>query len=287
MRLRAARPAAERDERLRDVMSVVYLIFNEGYSATAGDDWMRPELCLEALRLARMLADLVPGEPEVHGLQALLELQASRTRARTGAGRRARAARGPGPAAVGPAADPPRVRRARACGAPVDRPVGPYVLQAAIAACHARARRAEDTDWAGIAGLYDALAGAAPGDVVEVNRAVAHGRAFGPDAGLAVLDALDAGALATSHLLPAVRGDLLHRAGRPVQAAAAFREAAGRTRNESERRLLLDRAAEASGGPGGASGGSSRPVDIVMDDVSKDGSAVRRTSDDGPTRRQP
>ena len=190
----------ERDARLADVMSVIYLIFNEGYSATAGDDWMRPELCLEALRLARMLADLVPGEPEVHGLQALLEIQASRTRARTG----------PDGRPVLLEAQDRRlwdqllIRRGLAA---LDRAgtLGsrrPYVLQAAIAACHARARRAEDTDWVAIAGLYDALGRLTPSPVVEVNRAVAHGRAFGPAAGLAVLDAVDEPALAGSHLLP-------------------------------------------------------------------------------------
>ena len=234
---------SERQERLADVMSVIYLIFNEGYSATAGDDWMRPELCLEAIRLARMLADLVPGEPEVHGLQALLEIQASRTAARTG-----------------PDGEPVLledqdrrlwdqilIRRGFAAlerAEALDKPVGPYVLQAAIAACHARARRPEDTNWARIAELYDVLGALTPNPVVEVNRAVAHGRAFGPDAGLTVLDGLDQGALAQSHLLPSVRGDLLARAGRNVEAAAAFRDAAGRTRNDSERRVLLRRADE-------------------------------------------
>ena len=235
-----------REERLADVMSVIYLIFNEGYSATAGDDWMRPELCLEALRLARMLADLVPGEAEVHGLQALLEIQASRTRARTG-----------------PAGEPVLLEaqdrrmwdglligrgfaaldRAQALGTPV----GPYVLQAAIAACHARARRAVDTDWVRIAGLYDVLGELTPNAVVEANRAVAHGRAFGPAAGLDVLDRIDGRALGDSHLLATVRGDLLGRAGRVSEAAAAFREAASRTRNEGERKVLLGRAAELSG----------------------------------------
>ncbi len=234
----------QRQERLADVMAVIYLIFNEGYSATAGDDWMRPELCLEALRLARMLAALAPAEPEVHGLQALLEIQGSRLSARIDAAgapvllesqdrrrwdqlliRRGLAAQ----------------RRAEALGGPA----GPHVVQAAIAACHARALSAGDTDWARIAGLYDLLAELAPSSVVEVNRAVAHGRAFGSDAGLAVLDRLPSGALGSSHLLPAVRGDLLARAGRPHEAAAAFREAASRTRNESERTLLLRRAKQA------------------------------------------
>ena len=235
----------EREKRLADVMSVIYLIFNEGYSATAGDDWMRPDLCLEGVRLARMLAHLEPGEPEVHGLQALLEIQASRVRARTredGAPvlledqdrrlwdqlliRRGLAA----------------LERAKGLG----KPVGPYVLQAEIAACHARARTAGETDWARIAELYDVLADVAPGAVVEVNRAVAHGRAHGAQRGLAVLDGVEDDALAQSHLLPTVRGDLLARAGRASEAAAAFREAAALTRNESERRLLLARADQIS-----------------------------------------
>ena len=237
---------ARREERLADVMSVIYLIFNEGYTATAGEDWMRPELCLEALRLGRMLAYLVPGEPEVHGLQALLELQASRSRARTG----------PDGEPVLLEAQDRRtwdqllirrgfaaLERAEALG----KPVGPYVLQAAIAACHARARRAEDTDWERIAGLYDVLADLTPSPVVEVNRAVAHGRAFGPAAGLAVLDRIADDALGGSHLLPSVRGDLLARAGEPEPAAVAFRQAADRTLNDSERRLLLGRADELSG----------------------------------------
>jgi RNA polymerase sigma factor (sigma-70 family) len=230
----------EREERLADVMSVVYLIFNEGYSATAGDDWMRPELCFEALRLARMLSGLVPAEPEVLGLQALLEIQASRTRARTG----------PDGSAVLLEDQDRRlwdqllIRRGLAVLDQVERlgkPVGPYVLQAAIAACHARARRPEDTDWTRIAGLYDALAGLTPNGIVEVNRAVAHGRAHGPEAGLEVLQALDDPAIGQSHLVHAVRGDLLHRAGRDAEAAEAFREAAARTRNDSERRVLLRR----------------------------------------------
>jgi predicted RNA polymerase sigma factor len=235
----------EREARLADVMSVVYLIFNEGYTATAGDDWMRPELCLEALRLARMLATLAPDEPEAHGLQALLEIQASRSRAR----------RGPqGEPVLLEAQDRSRwdrllVRRglhALDRAETIGRPVGPYVVQAAIAACHARARRPEDTDWARIAGLYDALARIAPGPVVELNRAVAHGRAFGPDAGLAVLDALTGSELAGSHLVPSVRGDLLARAGRSGEAVAEFRAAAALTRNQSERTLLMARADEIS-----------------------------------------
>ncbi len=260
---------ADRAARLADVMSVVYLIFNEGYSATAGDDWMRPELCLEALRLARMLAHLVPDDVEVHGLQALLELQASRAPARTG----------PDGAPVLLEQQDRRlwdrllVRRGFAA---LDRaealggPVGPYVLQAAIAACHARARRAEDTDWVRIAGLYDVLARVTLNPVVEVNRAVAHGRAFGPAAGLAVLDRVDPADLGPSHLLPTVRGDLLARADRPGEAAAAFEEAASLTRNESERTVLRGRAAE-----------------ILGSGVSKPAAPVRRVVDDPPSWRQP
>ncbi len=228
----------EREARLADVMAVVYLVFNEGYAATAGPDWMRPDLTHEAMRLARLLAGLVPDEPEVHGLQALLELQASRMPARTdGAGRpvlledqdRSRwdqLLRRRGLAAL---------ERARATG----KPVGTYTIQAAIAACHARARRAADTDWAEIARLYDVLAAHAPGPVVEVNRAVAHGRAHGPDAGLAVLDA--AGEV-PGPAVHAVRGDLLERAGRPEEAATAFDAAAALSANESEQRLLRERA---------------------------------------------
>ena len=237
---------AEREKRLGDVMAVVYLVFNEGYSATSGTDWARPELCHEALRLARMLSALVPGEPDVHGLQALLELQASRLPARTGPD---------GQPVLLEAQDRSRwdqllLRRGLAAldrAYALDRPVGPYVLQAALAACHARARRAEDTDWPRIARLYDLLAGVAPGPVVEVNRAVAHGRAFGAEAGLAVLDAVDPASVSESHLLVSVRGDLLARAGRSQEAVAAFREAAGRTRNESERTLLLQRARDVDG----------------------------------------
>ncbi|HEX5088779.1 MAG TPA: sigma-70 family RNA polymerase sigma factor [Nocardioides sp.] len=235
---------AERTRRLDDVMAVVYLIFNEGYTATAGEDWMRPDLANEAIRLARMLAALAPDEPEVLGLQALLELQGSRMAARLdehGAPvlledqdrtrwdqllvRRGQAA----------------LRQAEALAAR-GRPVGKYFLQASIAAQHARAQRAEDTDWARIADLYDVLTGAAPGPVVEVNRAVAHGRAFGPGAGLAVLEELGPDALGDSPLVPAVRGDLLERAGLHQQAAEAFIEAARRTRNEGERAVLRRRA---------------------------------------------
>jgi RNA polymerase sigma factor (sigma-70 family) len=234
----------ERTARLDDVMAVVYLIFNEGYTATAGDDWMRPELTNEAIRLARMLAELMPDEPEVHGLQALLELQASRGAARVDAEGR--------PVLLDDQDrslwDELLIRRGLAA---LDRaellaargkPVGRYYLQAAIASQHARATTPEETDWRAIANLYDVLAEAAPGPVVEVNRAVAYGRASDPDAGLAVLDDLPEGALAGSHLLPSVRADLLARAGRHAEAAASFREAASLTRNESEQALLLRRA---------------------------------------------
>jgi RNA polymerase sigma factor (sigma-70 family) len=235
---------AERVRRLDDVMAVIYLIFNEGYSATAGQDWMRPELAQEAMRLARMLSALAPDEPEVLGLQALLELHGSRMAARIDAD---------GEGVLLEAQDRSRwdqllIRRGLGALRDAERlaargkPVGTYFLQASIAAQHAQARTADDTDWARIAALYDVLAGAAPGPVVEVNRAVAHGRAFGPDAGLGVLDAVDAGALGDSPLVPSVRGDLLERAGLHLEAAEAFAEAASRTRNEGERALLHRRA---------------------------------------------
>jgi len=245
----------DRAARLDDVMAVVYLIFNEGYSATAGDDWVRPELCQEAIRLARLLAEMVPDEPEVHGLQALLEIQASRTHARTGADGR--------PALL---EDQDRtlwdqllIRRGLAALERAEllaargKPVGRYYLQAAIASRHARAGTPEETDWKSIASLYDVLAEVAPGPVVEVNRAVAHGRAFDPGAGLAVLEDLPEDALSGSHLLPSVRGDLLARAGRHVEAAANFREAAALTDNTSEQALLLARAetSDSAGSHGG------------------------------------
>jgi predicted RNA polymerase sigma factor len=234
----------ERTRRLDDVMAVIYLIFNEGYSATAGEDWMRPDLAHEAMRLARMLAALAPDEPEVLGLQALLELQGSRMDARLD--------EDGGPVLL-EAQDRKRwdqllIRRGLAALRKAEqlaaggKPVGKYFLQACIAAQHARASRPEDTDWRRIATLYDVLSEAAPGPVVEVNRAVAHGRAFGPGAGLAVLEVLDPGTLGDSPLVPSVRGDLYERAGLHAQASEAFTEAAACTRNEGERAVLLRRA---------------------------------------------
>jgi RNA polymerase sigma factor (sigma-70 family) len=236
-------PKNELAERLASVLEVIYLVFNEGYAATAGDDWMRPGLCEDALRLGRILAGLLPEEPEVHGLVALMEIQASRTRARTGPGGepvllldqdRARWDHlliGRGLAAL--------ERAERLGGA-----LGPYALQGAIAACHARARKPEDTDWVRIAELYAALAQIVPSPVVELNRAVALGMAFGPEAGLELVDSLASEpSLAGYHLLPSVRGDLLAKLGRSDEARAEFERAAELTRNERERGLLLERAA--------------------------------------------
>ena len=229
-------------ERLSSVLEVVYLIFNEGYSATAGGDWMRPSLCEDALRLGRILAELAPREAEVHGLVALMEIQASRLRARVGPGGE--------PVLL---LDQDRARwdhllinrglaalaRAEALGGAY----GPYALQAAIAACHARARTAAETDWARIVALYDALGQLVPSPVVELNRAVAVAMAFGPTAGLELVDALRAEpALEGYHLLPSVRGDLLAKLGRQGEARAEFEHAAAMTRNARERDLLLERA---------------------------------------------
>lgn len=234
-------------ERLSSVLEVLYLIFNEGYSATAGDDWMRPELCAEALRLGRVLAHLAPREPEVHGLVALMEIQQSRAKARTGSGgepvllldqKRSRW-------------DTLLIRRglgALARAESLTTSPGPYTLQAAIAACHARARTPDQTDWERIAALYVRLAEVAPSPVVELNRAVAVAMADGPGAGLSLVDAIaDEPALANYPLLPSVRGDLLARLGRHAEARGQFERAAGLTRNERERTLLLDRA-RAQGG---------------------------------------
>jgi predicted RNA polymerase sigma factor len=234
----------DRDQRLDDVMAVIYLIFNEGYSAAAGEHWMRPDLAHEGIRLARMLAALAPDEPEVLGLQALLEIQGSRIGARLDEN---------GAPVLLEAQDRTRwdqllIRRGLAALRQAQvlavrgKPVGKYFLQGSIAAQHARAGRPEDTDWRQIARLYDVLAEAAPGAIVEVNRAVAHGRAFDPVAGLAVLEELDAHQLGDSPLVPSVRGDLLERAGRHADAAAAFAEAAARTRNEAEHAVLQSRA---------------------------------------------
>ncbi len=239
---------ADRAGRLSSVLEVLYLIFNEGYAATAGDDWMRPALCQEALRLGRILAELARGEPEVHGLVALMEIQASRAAARTG-----------------PAGEPILlleqdrgrwdhllIRRGLAALERAERlggPLGPYTMQAAIAACHARARTADETDWHRIAALYDALAQLGPSPVIELNRAVALAMAFGPATGLELVDALTAEpSLKAYHLLPSVRGDLLAKLGRLDEARAEFERAAALTRNTRERDLLLARAAACTGG---------------------------------------
>ena len=232
---------AEITARLSSALEVIYLIFNEGYSATAGDDWMRPALCEDALRLGRILAELVPNEPEAHGLVALMEIQASRLHARVGQSgepvlllnqNRARW-------------DHLLIRRGLAALERAEKlggAFGPYALQAAIAACHARARTAEETNWARIAALYDALAQLAPSPVVELNRAVALSMAFGPQAGLELVDALtEEPSLKAYHLLPSVRGDLLFKLGRYEEARSEFESAAELTRNARERELLLER----------------------------------------------
>jgi predicted RNA polymerase sigma factor len=237
-------PAGQRAARLASVLEVIYLIFNEGYTATAGENWARPELCYEALRLGRMLAELSPGDPEVHGLAALMEIQSSRLRARLG----------PGGEPV-PLLEQDRgrwdrllIRRGFAALLRAERlggPPGSYVLQAAIAACHARARTAEETDWERIAALYEVLAVAEPTPVVELNRAVAVAMAFGPARGLELVDPLRSRPeLHNYHLLPSVRGDLLAKLGRSAEARAEFERAAALTRNGQERSVLLRRAAE-------------------------------------------
>ncbi|MCW5713515.1 MAG: RNA polymerase sigma factor [Bauldia sp.] len=238
----------ERVARLTSVLEVIYLIFNEGYAATSGSDWMRPELAHEALRVGRVLARLAPQEPEVHGLVALMEIQASRTAARIDAAgepillldqNRARW-------------DQLLIRRglmSLALAEQLGGGFGPYALQAAIAACHARARLPGDTDWRRIAGLYDALAEVTPSPIVELNRAVAHAMAFGPQAGLAIVEPLREEPLLKSyHLLPAVRGDFLEKLGRGQEAAAEFERAAALTRNERERAIMLRRARTTTGG---------------------------------------
>ena len=232
----------ERAARLSSVLEVIYLIFNEGYSATSGDDWVRPGLCEEALRLGRVLAELAPNEPEVHGLVALMEIQASRLRARTG----------PSGEPI-PLLDQNRgrwdqllIQRGFAALIRADKlgkPLGPYRLQAAIAACHAQARTAEETDWERIVALYDALAQVAPSPIVELNRAVAVSMAFGPAAGLEIVDALLAEpSLKNYHLLPSVRADMLAKLDRYEEARQEFERAASLTKNERERDLLLARA---------------------------------------------
>ncbi len=232
----------QRNERIASVLEVIYLIFNEGYAATVGEDLIRPALCAEAQRLGRILAAALPGEPEVLGLLALMEIQASRLTARTG----------PDGSFI-PITQQNRARwdgllirrglaalaRAEALGGR-----GPYVLQAALAACHARARKAEDTDWTRIAALYDALREVMPSPVVDLNRAVAHSMAFGPDEGLRLIDEIDGAMLKAYAPLPAAKGDFLFRAGRMAEARAEFERAAALTRNERERAFLLGRADE-------------------------------------------
>lgn len=236
----------DRDARLASVLEVVYAIYNEGYSATAGEGWMRPALCDDALRLGRMLAELAPAEPEVHGLVALMEIQSSRTRARVGPG---------GEPILLLDQDRARwdwmlVRRgldALARAEELGDALGPYALQAAIAACHARARVADDTDWDRIAAFYGNLAEVVPSPVVELNRAVAVSMAAGPAAGLELVEVLVAGgALDHYHLLPSVRGDFLMKLGRREEARAEFERAAAMTQNERERTLLTTRAQEAA-----------------------------------------
>jgi RNA polymerase sigma factor (sigma-70 family) len=234
---------AERAARLSSVLEVLYLTFNEGYSATAGDDWVRPELCEDALRLGRILAELTPTEPEVHGLVALMEIQASRLRARVGASGEPILLLDQDRAHW----DQLLIRRGLAALERSEQrggALGPYALQAAIAACHARARTREETDWTRITALYDALAQLTPSPVVELNRAVAYAMAFGPAAGLEIADALTSEpALEGYHLLPSVRGDLLQKLGRFDEARDEFARAAALTRNTRERELLLERAA--------------------------------------------
>lgn len=231
----------EREARLPSVLGVIYLIFNEGYSATAGDDWMRPELCEDAMRLGRMLEALMPEEPEVHGLVALMEIQASRSRARVNASGEPVLLLDQNRATW----DRLLIRRGLAALEAAQnsgKPIGPYTLQAAIAACHARARRAEDTDWAQIAALYALLAQLTPSPVVELNRAVAVSMADGPAAALEIVDRLtEEPTLKEYHLLPSVRGDLLQKLDRIDEANAEFRRAAELTGNERERSLLLER----------------------------------------------
>jgi RNA polymerase sigma factor (sigma-70 family) len=249
---------ADREARLSSVLEVIYLIFNEGYATTAGDDWARPALCEDALRLGRIVAELVPQEAEVHGLVALMEIQASRIRAR-----------------LGPSGEPVLladqdrsrwdrllIRRGLAALERAENlggALGPYALQAAIAACHARARTPQETDWVRICALYDALAELAPSPVVELNRAVALAMAYGPQAGLEVVDSLIAEPLLESyHLLPGVRGDLLARLGRYNEARQEFERAASLTQNRREQKLLLERARAAGVQQASTSSGSSR-----------------------------